>query len=233
MNEIYYQLNNCMIKRFKFILICLILAIMIISCEKDNEYPKKFIFDSYSTGQIKAFTKTGELTDLNIINKFIKGYEDYFWQPEHTTDGWNIEIELISESKAKITDPDSTIYFDLIRKNEILYFQFKDTMVSFGSLVNERLKFSPLYMVSYPRVTGIPDIYIPCYYIVEGDENIYFPIVSYLEKTYSNNGELLSGQGIGNLNNEFNTNHLIEMQTTLNLIDTITYQNNKIVFKEK
>ncbi|MGD2034800.1 MAG: hypothetical protein PVF73_07080 [Bacteroidales bacterium] len=203
-----------------FILIMLITAVTVNSCKKDNEFPKKYILDSFSAGPVKLFTNTGEITDTHTINNFIADQPDYFWRTEYAADEWNVEIELISESSAKISDSDTTVYFDLVRENGLLFFQYQGTTPVFGSASDERLKYPPLSFYSW-------------YYAIESANEIYFPYVSYIEKIYDNNGWLIAGNGIDNYNNEFNSDYLVGIQNETYLTDTIAFQENKIVFFEK
>jgi hypothetical protein len=203
------------------------------TCEKDNDFPKKYVFDSFYSGDLMAYTKTGEITDELTIENFIKGQNENLWPLDNQTNDWNVEITIISDTKARISDSDTSILYDLIRQNGIIYFQFTDTMISHSTLTNERLKYSPLFVQSYPGMSGIPGIYMPCYYFIESNGEIHLPIVSYIEKIYGSTGDLISGQGIGNYNNVFNTTYLNKVLNSGNLIDTIVYQDNKVIFKEK
>jgi hypothetical protein len=220
-------------KNLRLITIIWIMLIIFSSCEKDKDFPNKYVFDSFYSGDLKAYTKTGEITDEIKINNFIEGQDDIFWQSSYQSNDWHVEIEIISESKARIYDSDTSIYYDLIHKNGIIYFQFLDTMISYGVLTNERLKYSPLYIQSFPAMSGAPIIYIPCYYIIKSSGELHVPFVSYVEKIYGNDGGFISSQGIGNYNNVFNTTYLTKVQNSGNLIDTIIYQDNKVIFKEK
>ena len=96
------------------------------SCEKDKDFPKRYVFDSFYSGDLKAYTKTGEITDELAIKNFIEGQNEYFWQSDHQSNDWNVEIEIISDTKARISDSDTSIFYDLIRQNGIVYFQFAD-----------------------------------------------------------------------------------------------------------
>jgi len=217
----------------------LIIAWMILmfsSCEKEKDFPRKYVFDSIHPGMIEGYTKTGKITDEAKISDFIKGQSQYFWPSDDQPTAWHFEIEILSDSKAKISDSDETVFYDVIRKNGIMYLQSRDTLMSFMDITNERLKYTPLYMKKHllPIAAGGQVYeYIPCFYIIESKGGLHIPFVSYVEKLYGSMGEFFSGQGIGNHNNEFNPAYLNKVQNSGNLIDTIVYQDNRIVFKEQ
>jgi len=212
----------------------LIIACLILSkCEKENDYPRKFIFDSYSAGQLKLFTNSGEVTDPERINGFISGFENYFWMNPDTLsyDSWDVQIELLSETRARmIVDTDSIIDFNVTRKNGILYLEYHDTLMSMGNLIDSRLKYHPIYMVTLPSyMGGQTNAFIPCIYAIENEDQLYIPMVSYMENIYYESGMIMASQGIGNYNNEFNTGYLNSL-SLMPLIDTILFQNNYVLF---
>ncbi|NJM16360.1 MAG: hypothetical protein HC896_14165 [Bacteroidales bacterium] len=219
--------------KFFRLLIFTLLFLLSLSCEKEKDFPKIYVFSSFNPGDIKGYTNSGDISDKEKINKFIKDNIEYFWDNDFQSNDWRVEIQIISDSKALISDSDTTIYYNLIRKDEILYFQFTDTVISYGSLTNERLKYSPLYINTIPVPIGIGQqmtAYIPCFYMIESNGYLLVPFVSYIENIYGNTGELISTQGIGNYNNEFNHSYLSKVQNIGNLIDTIVYQDNSIIF---
>ena len=222
-------------KKTSIISILILVCFLFSSCEKEIEYPRKFVFDSYSAGQIKLFTNSGEITDKKIINSSIAGYEDYFWiNPDSIgNDDWNVQIELLSDSKARIIfETDSVLDFITTRKNGVLYLELPDTLMTLSNPTNCLLKYQPLYLVSLPPSLGSHTVFVPCIYAIEKGNEIYIPLVSYIESIYYENGFIMSSRGLGNYNNEFNTGYLHSL-STFNLIDTLAYQNNKIIFVEE
>ena len=208
------------------------ISLLVVSCEKDNEYPRKYIFSVLIAGNLKAYTKTGEISNLQTIDKFIVEHKDYFWETDYKSNDWVGEIEIISETKAKVFNSDTTIYYDLIHKNGIIYFQLKDTLFSPGSLINERFKYSPLYIQSSSGAIGTSYRFIPCFYMIEANNELQIPILSYVEKEYDNNGNHLSEKGLGNYNNVFNTDYLNSIKNNSYITDTIVYQENKVVYRK-
>ncbi|HEY4788324.1 MAG TPA: hypothetical protein VIH57_19860 [Bacteroidales bacterium] len=219
-------------KSLRFLIFAWIMLLMS-TCEKGNDFPKKYVFDSYNIGVLKAYTKTGEITDTPTINDFIAEKKNFFWQSDLQINNWHFEIEIISDTLAKITDADTSIYYNLIRKNGIVYFQDKNRMWnSDGPLTDERLKYSPLYIRFSPYTNG-GYLFIPCYYIIETSGELHMPFASYFEKIYGSTGNLISYQAKGNYNNVFNTTYLSKVQNSGDLIDTIVYQDNTVILKEK
>ena len=88
----------------------------------------------------------------------------------------------------------------------------------------------------YPRkfifdsyLGGSTTAFVPCIYAIENGDQLYIPMISYLENIYYDSGDLMASQGIGNHNNEFNTSCLNSL-SLMPLTDTILYQNNKVIY---
>jgi len=227
-------------------LIALIWTMLIVcsACEND-EFPKKYVFHSYKAGNLKAYTKTGEITDEAVMLSFVERSFpvfrevesdplSYFWPSGYESANWSFEIEIISAIKARIHYSNTSHDYDLIRKNGIVYFQSTTTAMSPGSLVNERLKYSPLIIDSGPWYLGQQQsVYRPCFYIDEKNVELHIPAVTYVECAYVSTGEFLSSQGIENHNNIFDTGYLKKIKNNLNRVDTIVYQNNTVIFRAR
>lgn len=215
-----------------------ILISLISSCTKDidisdSQFPQIYVYDSYFVGTLKAFTKSGEITDSYVINRYIEDRKDFFWQSTLNFSDWQYEIEILSDSSARISNNGTTNY-DLIRKNGLLYFQSKNGIVFSGEpLIDDRFKYSPLYQGEYPVTIGGGYFYIPCFYILESDNELHMPFVSYYHKSYSSNGEFLYYQAKGSFNNAFNMNYLNKIINNEYLIDTVVYQENFVIFKKQ
>ena len=216
-----------------------IYSLLLLSCKKENDifYPKKYVFDKKVVGNIIAYTNSGEITNDETINHFISNFNDYFWQTVPVDSSQNIEIEIVSENRAKISYNDTTEHYNLFKMNGVTYFQIQDTSISFIPLEDDHLKYSPRilkYPSNIPSSIGINDyyVYIPCLYFIESTGMIYFPKVSFVEKLYNSENILSSAYARGNINNEFNTSYLNYIQLNNGIIDTIAYQDNQVVFKE-
>ena len=226
-------------KKYKIIVIIGLLLLIFTSCEKSSvDFPRSYVFDSSRTGEINVYTNSGKVTDQQSINKSISGYEQVFWKPGHQTNYGITEIDILSESKAKVVSTDTTRYFDLIHKNGIIYFQAHDTVIGndgFGlfDIIRERTKYSPLFIKPVAESIGIGYSIIPCLYIAQSNHELQIPIMSFIEKNYGNNGDLISKYGIGSINNVINPDYLNKIRNDPYMIDTIICQDNKVIFKEK
>jgi hypothetical protein len=222
------RLKTCSLILLAFCTFCLF------SCQKENEYPRRFKGDSYVIGEIRGFSKFGEIKYNSVINNFISESKDFFWQEgTASSDDWNIEIEILSESRARmITKSDSPIIFNLARKDGILYFEFPDTAVITNFYSNELGRLSPLYMENiliYPGYSITK--FIGCIYASESESEIKFPVMSYMERTYNTNDEILYSRAGRNINNYFNISYLSKISQG-SMTDTIVYQENEIIFRE-
>jgi hypothetical protein len=223
-------------RNISLITILFIACLFFIKCEKNDDYPRKFILDSFSAGTLRLFTNSGEVTDPKRINNFISGSEDHFWidTGSVSSDNWDVAIELLSETRARIiVNSDSIIDFYSTRKNGVLYLEYLDTLIRNGSLVNEKLKYHPLYIVNLPSYFGgQATVFVPCVYAIEEGDRLYIPVVSYLERIYCDCDKIIYSQGMSNYNNEFNTSY-IDSISSMNLNDTILYQNNKVIYRKE
>jgi hypothetical protein len=209
----------------------LIIVSIITSCEKENyeaypsekeiyeAYPKKYVFTDIIYGEVNSYTNSGNKNEPDKIYSFLENFRSNIWggtgyirvtgsllniyEEQSTNIPFNLndEIELISESKAKITSNDTVIIFDIIRKDGILYFQSLDTISGYRDITdtdnrpyyikpyyywNEKLKNTPLY-IDTAVVTGIGGSitfyrYKPCIYALERKNEIQISYTCYIEK---------------------------------------------------
>ena len=223
-----------MIKNFAGLIMLIISGIAFTMCDKDTDHPKRYVRDDTYTGQIRLFTNSGEINDPEIIDRFISGTKSYFRAGENELDDeWQVGIEILTGTAARLVfAPDSSIDFNLVRENGVLYFEFRDTLIRNGTFGDEQLKYKPLFVLESPSFPGIHTVYVPCIYAIEYNGEIHIPVVSYVERIYDSNGEFLYSQGIGNNNNVFDTTYLEKMQNG-SFIDSIAFQDNVIVFREE
>lgn len=228
----FIQLNTHKIKLLfimKYLTITLFTILIIVSCQNNDHeiYPKKYIFSDIVYGEIKTYTNSGEKNDAEKINLFLKNFRTdngsgyvigqnsslNIYEKTSTNIPFRRydRIELISESKATITTNDTTILFDLIRKDGMLYFQSLDIisgkrdieneiMVT-GNLYikkqnitsnymgtpyyNEKVKFHPIYIdtITHDGISGQFTYYQykPCIYAVEKNDEIQILYTSFVE----------------------------------------------------
>ncbi|MCL2073588.1 MAG: hypothetical protein FWH18_06695 [Marinilabiliaceae bacterium] len=236
---------------FNLFIICIF-----ISCQKDNY--EKYVFNDIVFGEVKAYTNSGEIIESQIIIEFLENFKNNdgknIFQIESkikiyeniTTNipfNFNDEIEFISEKKAKISSNDTIIYFDVISKDEILYFQSQDTIDTMRDIFapddrpyymkpvyyfNEKLKYAPLYIdtISNYSPGGFFTYFRfkPCIYLTKTKNEIYLSYTSYIElnkiPVYIDDG---SGQeiyyyniiidAVQNIQNEFNEEYLNKYKT--------------------
>ena len=163
-----------------FFIFCafLITVSIIVSCEKESDetYPQKYVFTDIIYGEVNSYTNSGDKNEPDKIYSFLENFRMsmrsgyvtgftgsllaiYNEQPTNIPFNFFDEIELISNSKAKITSNDTIINFDIIRKNGILYFQSLDTISNWRDITeldnrpyylkpvyfwDEKLKYSPI-----------------------------------------------------------------------------------------
>jgi hypothetical protein len=255
-----------------------------VSCEKANDeiYPKKYVFSHIVYGKVNSYTNSGDINEPDKIYSFLENFRRNTWlygstgyillsgsllniyeeEPANIPFKLDDEIELLSNSKAKITSNDTVIYFDIIRKNGVLYFQSSDIIL--GSryidepdnrpyymkpfyIWDKKLKYSPLYIdtVEISSGTGVSIRYDikPCIYAVEKKDEIHISYTCYVEKTMALIKVGVDGEysyysayhaAVQNVQNDFSQDYLHLYRHDSNLKkDTIVYKTNTIIFKKK
>lgn len=216
---------------------------ILFSCSKDKTLLKTYELNFLKTGDVMLFSNSGEITNQKVIDEFVVSNDIYniFGNKEPSMLGERIEVEILSDSKAKITARDSSIYYSLQRENGILRLQSLDTLTSYVYSLEDiqynKLKYPPMLVVDTSYIFSSPRSmyrikYIPYKYFIESSGEITMPIVGYIEKKYSKFGTFLMNSQWG-LNNSFNVNYLNKIQSYTNTNDTIAVQQNSIVFSEK
>jgi hypothetical protein len=215
----------------KRVFIFFLILLSLLSCDKSESYPKTYVYNGYETGEIKLYTNSGEIKDQVLINKSLGTILDFDWFEEPRQSYKEVKIEILSPTKGRFTnDLDSVFELNITRKDGILYFEDCDTFVGNISPIfynDERLKYSPLYNVSIPTTTGFLIRTVPCMYFIEDDGAIYLPKVYYYEKYESSNIRSVEG-----IKNAFNEKYLLKIKGS-NIVDTIAYQNNRVIYREE
>jgi hypothetical protein len=244
-------------------ILILIITLTSISCKNDDNdiYPVKFVFSDISFGEVKTYTNSGDKNDPYKINSFLENYRVdkkmsgtrfirvtgsllniFENQTINIPFKLNDEIELISESKAKITSNDTVIYFDLIRKNGVLYFQSLDSTTGIRDLSepdnrpyylkpfylwNEKLKYSPIQIDTFTvNGTGYAEqklLFKPCIYATESKDEIQISYTCYVESNlipvYTSKDLVPEGyyyelhsEADQNIQNDFNQDYLQTFQ---------------------
>ena len=266
---------------FPFCSFLMIISI-IVSCKKESSetYPKKYVCTDIIYGEVNTYTNSGDKNEPDKIYSFLENFGINNWMLYHSS-GYNLvtgsllniyedqlinmpfklfdEIELISNSRAKITSNDTIINFDIIRKDGILYFQSLDTIpgrIYLGEpdnrpyymkpsyYWNEKLKYSPIHVDTVFTAgiggSGYYFKYKPCIYAKENKDEIQISYTCYVEKNmirfdwgdddfYDSNYD-----AVQNIQNDFNKNYLLSYKIDENFRrDTIVYKTNTVIFKKK
>jgi hypothetical protein len=240
-------------------LMLLLVFFILIACEKENkDNPKVYFFDSFETGEVRIYTKDGEIKDVQLSTSFTKKWNDYFYKKdsfEFTDFDFNSKITLNSNHQSIAEGSDTIVTYGTKQKNEVIYFESIDTSYSNFDLINmkdPRFKFGPITQTEIKEggYGGFPPVainyygYLPCVYAIDEGQVIKFPFTSFLEKNCTADssflgyfGNCLNVNAVSNINNLFNENYLRRMniigQYAPTRRDTIVIQENFIVFRKQ
>jgi hypothetical protein len=229
----------------------LTIVITMFSCSTDKNYPQKYSRSEFSSGVVKMYTKTGEVTDAQVINQFSEEVRNFFLNVENAPEyvysfdddidkyeDYNLEIIFSSETKGEISfksndsETNETIKFNLIKRDDYYVLSIQDTVVSSFYSENPRFKCVPEITNRTPIPMGGEIVsFLKPLYIKKTDDEIYLFIVSYMEKKYFNNE--LNGIAIeGVSNNMINMDYLEGLKyTNQGWVDSIAYKESFIIFK--
>lgn len=223
------------------------LVLTAISCSKKDEYPRKYTRSEFLNGEVKMFTKAGEVTNRQVIDKFVErvksfalnssptivaSFDDASFMMHH----FNLEITLTSDTEGIITrlsNDNQLINFNLIKKDDYYLISIRDTVVDYNYFENPRYKCSPEIVETIPRPMGLDIVkYLIPIYIKKNNNEILVSIVSYMERSYSSDNQLYSQYISSPVNNMITNDYLLFMQNpSYNLIDTLAFKESYIVFK--
>ncbi len=199
--------------------------LVVYSCKNDEDFnsPVKYVFSDIIYGDVKTYTNSGDRNDSNKIYSFLENYRGAqnmaggsgyilvkgsmlnILEEQATNIPFKIndEIEFISKTKAKVTSNDTVIYFDLIRKNGVLYFQSLDTLsnhIDINDLDKRPYYMKPFYLwdselkyipIQIDTITceGVYGsfsklYYKPCIYATETKDEIQITYTCYVESNY-------------------------------------------------
>lgn len=232
--------------------ICIVLTIA--SCEKSADYPKRLMRSEFISGDLKMFTKEGEVTDQQLINDFIKRYRNILSSnyPNSTQkvysfeddidqyDHYNYEFIFHSATNGQIVtimDDKESYEFDLITKNGYINLSINDTITSLVSNTgNSIYKCLPeiISEVLLSRTTGYDAVqqYLRPLFAKKIANEIHLVLVSYLETKHYND-ELKSIHLKGAINNMINLDYVTNYKKlNSNWRDTLVYKESYIIFKE-
>jgi hypothetical protein len=225
------------------------LVLTAFSCSKKDEYPRKYVRSEFLNGEVKMFTKGGKVADKQEIDEFVErvkkfalnssnppanvySFDDASFMMHH----YNIEITLTSDTEgiiSIISNDYQPVNFNLIKKDDYYLISMSDTVVDYNYVENPKYKCSPeiVERIPLPMALDIVKYLMPIYIKVDDDE-ILICVVSYMERNYSIENNLI-GQTISwPINNMINNDYLMFIQNpSYNLIDTLAFKESYIVFK--
>lgn len=237
-------------KKINFLLI--IGLFLLISCTKDNNYPKKYIRAEFQSGEVRLVTKNGEVKNREEINKFTEKIRNYFLNRENASDyvysfeddvnfmtGSEIEIVFTSETKGTIREKSDnhneylTTNFNLIRKGDYYIVSLDEVIEHYYYLENPRYKCIPeiIERIPLPLAGEIVKYRKPLYIKKNGDE-ILVSIVSYMERSYYSDSSFRSISINGAINNLISEDYFNLIQSSnYNPIDSIAFKESYIRFR--
>lgn len=234
-------------RRIKLLLL-IAMVLTAISCSKKVEYPRKYTQSEFINGEVKMFTKAGKVTNSQEIDKFVErvrnhhmisnppAYADAFDDASFMMHLFNIEITLTSDTEgiiSEISNDYQPINFNLIKKDGYYLINMSDTIVDYNYFENPKYKCRPEIIERIPRPMFLDIVkYLIPIYIKKTDDEILIPIVSYMERSYSIENNLI-GQTISSpINNLITNDYLLFIQNpSYNLTDTLAFKESYIVFK--
>ena len=229
---------------------------IIVSCDKDNEYPKSLTRQVFVEGDFKMFTKNGEVTDQALIQDFVKRYRDSLSKHNLNTnheiysfdddvklfDQYNCEFVFNSENNGEIIiktkgEFNESLKFTLRRHNDYINLSTSDTIMSFSSGYESIsiYKCTPeiIKVDNVPSSLGYDKItthFIPIY-AKEVNSEIHLVVVSYLEVIgYKDRINSINLRGA--INNMINPNYIENFKKLYEeWSDTLVYKESYITFK--
>ena len=225
------------------------LVLTVISCSNTNDYPRKYTRYEFFGGEVKMFTKAGEVTNNQEINKFTERVRDYYLNSSNPPDyvytfnddrdimeDYEIEITLSSNTEgiiSVISNDNQTLNFNLVKKDDFYVISMRDTIEAYNYIENQRYKCSPEIVERTPiPMAGELVRYLKPIYIKKNDDEILICIVSYMERSYYSDDQFRSQSISGPVNNMIKNDYLLFIQnSSYNLIDTLTFKESYIVFK--
>jgi hypothetical protein len=225
------------------------LILTTISCSKKTDYPRTYTLYEFSSGEVKMFTKTGEVYNNQEINKFterVRGYylnspnpPDYVYSFDDDKDimeDYDIEITFssINGGTISVISPDNqTINFSLAEREGFCVISMQDTIEAYNYTENPRYECSPeiVERITIP-MAGELVRYLKPLYIMKNNDEILICIVSYMERSYYPDNQFRSQSISGPANNMINNDYLLFIQNpSYNLTDTLAVKESYMVFK--
>lgn len=231
------------------LLLAISLVLTAISCSDKDDYPRKYTRYEFFSGEVKMFTKAGEVTNNQEIGKFAERVRDFSLNTPNPPDyvyafnddrgimeDYEIEITLSSDTEgiiSIISNDNQPLNFNLLKKDDFYVISMRDTIEAYNYLENPRYKCSPEIVERTPiPMAGELVRYLKPIYIKKRDDDILICIVSYMERSYYSDNQFRSQSISGPVNNMITNDYLLFIQNpSYSLIDTLAFKESYIVFK--
>lgn len=225
--------------------------IFLISCTKDNDYPKKYTRVDFISGDVRLFTNAGEVTDKEQIVKFVNGVKRYAIArgvSENIVNSFDVDLNFMSNDDIEILFTSATkgvfrTKYNADNEYESIEFNLIDkegySLLSLNKVVRNIYEQDPIFKCSpefigygpLPGGLGISEFKYPFYIKKNGDE-ILFCITSFMEKCNNSNNTLRKMRICGATNNLINEEYLNELQSPSRyVIDSVAFKESYIRFK--
>lgn len=222
-------------------LLILALLVLMVSCTKDSVYPKLYTKHSLEVGEVKMFVRGMEITDAALINSFIarqsavlsqgNSHSLVFDSDEDKYNQYDFSVEIQSAADGRFLFPaDSILKFNVSPINNINYFAFGDIIHSLAWGADNRFKLNPELINSTLVPGGTLYEFYQTVFAIEVDDQLRFPLISYIEGIWLN-GELMVVEAKVGANNLFSEEYLTR-ELPQNYQDTIVFRQSWVVYIE-
>lgn len=168
----------------------MIVLCLFCSCEREQEEELNFNFGNYNSmkveiGNIRLFTKDGEIFNKEIIDNYVisKGH-DFLIEKDYPEPMENIQIEFLTENTVNFITSEKSEIRNVFYKENIIYFEQNE--ISKGiknefSNLDKFFQYSPLYYNEInnffePGVVTVE--YKNCFYGIYSKNKIKIPMLS-------------------------------------------------------
>lgn len=194
------------------------------------QFPQKYKVAGAEVKEPVMFIDNKLISDINEIQEFKNGAgKDIFWNINATDAEIEITaIHLLSKKEAEVFYGDSSVIYEMMKREKLLILQSKDTLQTARELLNPLLKHAPInFKVGKTPLNKKQYTYQPCIYLNWNGKELSYPMVSLRIKTI---GKRFSTDNvIGAENNQLNKSAVKALKTNENE-DWFLYQEKVIVF---
>ncbi|HEY6914226.1 MAG TPA: hypothetical protein VI413_06070 [Paludibacter sp.] len=214
------------------------LLVFLVSCGNEIDYSATYTSDKFETGDVRLFTKNGEIKNSSTISSFLSRHKGRYFESSSMTNSYlqsSVTLQFLSATDAKLTYGNVQL-LTVITKSNLIYLESKDTTYTgqryydypgaSESIYNAMLKYSPLYNDTVLLANSDYNYFIrtkQCFYMTQSGNELKMPFMSYYyHEPYGEH----SGTFI---NNCFNVDCIKLMASN----DTLAIQQAQLVLKKK